>query len=184
MAYFCTCTFSGSEDLISLYNRFEGQQIKDLRLDAFFEVIGDEQHKVSKVGEKVYDCFVIRSAELYLNKAEAEAMLDKAEAIQTIKTLLNNRFEGGIPPVDGLNGKDLVSFIRDERRRELCFEAHRWFDLRRYAVSPKYPEKKSIKHTTYDKNGVLEGDYVLKPYGEDPAWALPIPGYDDRVRSR
>ena len=178
MAYFCTCTFSGSEDLISLYNRFEGQQIKDLRLDAFFEVIGDEQYKVSKVGEKAYDCFVIRSAELYLNKAEAEAMLDKAEAIQTIKTLLNNRFEGGIPPVDGLNGKDLVSFIRDERRRELCFEAHRWFDLRRYAVSPKYPEKKSIKHTTYDKNGVLEGDYVLKPYGEDPAWVLPIPGYE------
>ena len=126
----------------------------------------------------MYDCFVIRSAELYLNKAEAEAMLDKAEAIQTIKTLLNNRFEGGIPPVDGLNGKDLVSFIRDERRRELCFEAHRWFDLRRYAVSPKYPEKKSIKHTTYDKNGVLEGDYVLKPYGEDTAWVLPIPGYE------
>ena len=178
IAYFCTCTFSGSEDLISLYNRFEGQQIKDLRLDAFFEVIGDELYKVSKVGETVYDCFVIRSAELYLNKAVAEAMLDKAEAIQTIKTLLNNRFEGGIPPVDGLNGKDLVSFIRDERRRELCFEAHRWFDLRRYAVSPKYPEKKSIKHTTYDKNGVLEGDYVLKPYGEDPAWVLPIPGYE------
>ena len=178
MAYFCTCTFSGSEDLISLYNRFEGQQIKDLRLDAFFEVIGDEQYKVSKVGETVYDCFVIRSAELYLNKAEAEAMLDKAEAIQTIKTIVQQRFEGGIPPVDGLNGKDLVSFIRDERRRELCFEAHRWFDLRRYAVSPKYPEKKSIKHTTYDKNGVLEGDYVLKPYGEDTAWVLPIPGYE------
>ena len=178
MSYFCICTFGGSEDLISLYNRFEEQQIKDLRLDAFFEVIGDEQYKMSKVGEKVYDCFVIRSAELYLNKAEAEAMLDKAEAIQTIKTLLNNRFEGGIPDIDGLSGKDLVSFIRDERRRELCFEAHRWFDLRRYAVSPKYPEKKSIRHTTYDKNGVLEGDYVLKPYGEDPAWVLPIPGYE------
>ena len=178
MSYFCICTFGGSEDLISLYNRFEEQQIKDLRLDAFFEVIGDEQYKMSKVGEKVYDCFVIRSAELYLNKAEAEAMLDKAEAIQTIKTLLHNRFEGGIPDVDGLSGKDLVSFIRDERRRELCFEAHRWFDLRRYAVSPKYPEKKSIRHTAYDIKGKLEGDYVLKPYGEDPAWVLPIPGYE------
>ena len=178
MSYFCICTFGGSEDLISLYNRFEEQQIKDLRLDAFFEVIGDEQYKMSKVGEKVYDCFVIRSAELYLNKAEAEAMLDKAEAIQTIKTLLNNRFEGGIPDIDGLSGKDLVSFIRDERRRELCFEAHRWFDLRRYAVSPKYPEKKSIRHTAYNIKGKLEGDYVLKPYGEDPAWVLPIPGYE------
>lgn len=176
--YSSICSFGCSEELISLYSSFRDQQVKDLRLDAFFEIIGNEQYNVSKVGEKVYDCFVIRSAELYLNKAEAEAMLDKAEAIQTIKTLLHNRFEGGIPDIDGLSGKDLISFIRDERRRELCFEAHRWFDLRRYAVSPKYPEKKSIRHTTYDKKGMLEGDYVLKPYGEDPAWVLPIPGYE------
>ena len=32
--------------------------------------------------------------------------------------------------------------------------------------------------SVFDKNGVLEGDYVLKPYGEDPAWVLPIPGYE------
>ncbi|WP_455510042.1 RagB/SusD family nutrient uptake outer membrane protein [Butyricimonas paravirosa] len=176
--YFMICSFACSDELISLYRYFDDQEVKDLRLNAFFEIHGDEQYKVSKVMEKVYDCFVIRSVELYLNKAEAEAMLDKAEAVQTIKTLLYNRFEGGIPNIDGLKGKDLVSFIRDERRRELCFEAHRWFDLRRYAVSPKYPEKKSIRHTTYDINGVLEGDYVLKPYGEDPAWVLPIPGYE------
>ena len=75
-------------------------------------------------------------------------------------------------------GGKLISFIRDERRRELCFEAHRWFDLRRYAVSSKYPERKSIKHTTYDKNGVLEGSYILDVYGKDPAWVLPIPGYE------
>ena len=178
MTYFMICSFACSDDLISLYNRFDDQEIKDLRLNNFFELYGEDQYKVLKVGGDVYDCFVIRNAELYLNKAEAEAMLDKAEAVQTIKTLLYNRFEGGIPHVDGLNGKDLVAFIRDERRRELCFEAHRWFDLRRYAVSPKYPETKSIRHTAYDKNGGLEGEYVLKPYGEDPAWVLPIPGYE------
>ena len=143
ISYFMICSFACSEELISLYNQWDDQGVKDLRLNAFFELHGDEQYKVAKVVEKVY-----------------------------------NRFEGEIPPVDGLSGKDLVSFIRDERRRELCFEAHRWFDLRRYAVSPKYPEKKSIRHETYDKNGVLEGDYVLKPYGEDPAWVLPIPGYE------
>lgn len=178
ISYSNVCSFGCSEELVYLYNRFDNQGFKDLRLGAFFEVLGGKQCKILKVEGKVYDCFVIRSAELYLNKAEAEAMLDKSEAKQTIKTLLNNRFEGGIPNVDALSGKDLISFIRDERRRELCFEAHRWFDLRRYAVSPKYPEKKSIRHTTYDKNGVLEGDYVLKPYGEDPAWVLPIPGYE------
>ena len=166
MSYFCICTFGGSEDLISLYNRFEEQQIKDLRLDAFFEVIGDEQYKMSKVGEKVYDCFVIRSAELYLNKAEAEAMLDKAEAIQTIKTLLNNRFEGGIPDIDGLSGKDLVSFIRDERRRELCFEAHRWFDLRRYGMP-------SISHDYKARSSLPWVTYTLRE--KDPLYTLPFP---------
>ena len=36
-------------------------------------------------------------------------------------------------------GEKLVEEIRLERRRELCFEGHRWFDLRRYAVCEKYP---------------------------------------------
>ena len=43
-------------------------------------------------------------------------------------------------------GEQLVSFIRDERRRELCFENHRWFDLRRYGME-------EIKHTWYDTSG-------------------------------
>jgi ragB/susD domain protein len=177
--WFTICSFACSDELISLYDRYYAQGVEDLRLNAFFLTEDEEHYRVNKGGENVYDCFVIRSAELYLNKAEAEAMLDKTEALTTIKALLYKRFEGGkIPNIDGLQGKELVSFIRDERRRELCFEAHRWFDLRRYAVSPKYPEKKSITHETYDKNGIREGNYVLKPYGEDPAWVLPIPGYE------
>ena len=56
-------------------------------------------------------------------------MLDQSEAINTIKVLMNNRYKDGIIPViDGLNGKALVDFIREERRRELCLEGHRWFD--------------------------------------------------------
>ncbi|MCB6974425.1 MULTISPECIES: RagB/SusD family nutrient uptake outer membrane protein [Butyricimonas] len=178
--WYTICSFACSEELISLYNYYNIQGIRDLRMDVFFEAYDDELYKIVKVGDgKVYDCFVIRSAELYLNKAEAEAMLNKAEAVSTIKTLLSKRFEEGrIPAIDELQGGKLISFIRDERRRELCFEAHRWFDLRRYAVSSKYPERKSIKHTTYDKNGVLEGSYILDVYGKDPAWVLPIPGYE------
>lgn len=51
-------------------------------------------------------------------------------------------------------GEDLVNLIRDERRRELCFEGHRWFDLRRYAVNPKYPL------TDYK---IIHGVYAEKP---------------------
>ena len=135
---------------------------------------------------KAFDAFVIRSAEAYLNKAEAQAMQGKSEAIQTLKTLLENRFENGEIPtsIDGLQGENLVRFIREERRRELCFECHRWFDLRRYAVCEKYPEKKEVRHALYapatvsNGMGVYEGEYVLKPYGEDAAWLMPIPDYE------
>lgn len=183
IGYTNTCAFAFSRELVSLYNLYSSQGIVDLRPSLIMTSHGGSvliNKGLRFTNRKVFDCFVIRSAEIYLNKAEAEAMLDKtAEAVSTIKSLLFNRFlEGRIPSIDGLKGKELVSFIREERRRELCFEAHRWFDLRRYAVCSKYPEKKSIRHITYDKEGVLEGSYVLHPYGEDPAWVLPIPGYE------
>lgn len=112
-------------------------------------------------------------------------MVDNSgEAINTLKLLLEKRFKDGeYPDIDGLSGEALIKFIREERRRELCFESQRWFDLRRYAVCPKYPERKSITHPVYSfatsgTQGVYEGSYTLKPYGEDPAWVLPIPGYE------
>lgn len=172
--------FVGSDELISLYQRYADEGVKDLRLDLYFNLMGDD-YLLAKTKKyvRVSDIFVIRAAELYLNKAEAEAMLDKGGAISTLKTLMGKRYKDGkIPSIDGLQGENLVKFIREERRRELCFEAHRWFDLRRYAVSPKYPEKKAIRHATYNTKGVYEGVYTLKPYGEDPAWVLPIPGYE------
>ena len=178
--WFLKAAFVGSQELVDLYDYYSDQGVEDLRLNCYFRSSGD-YYLVNKVSDysRVYDIFVLRAAEAYLNKAEAEAMLDKAEAISTIKNLLTKRFKDGqVPAIDELQGEKLVKFIRDERRRELCFEAHRWFDLRRYAVSPKYPEKKEIRHKAYDKNGVYEGVYVLKPYGEDPAWVLPIPGYE------
>ena len=76
----------------------------------------------------------------------------------------------------------MVDFIRQERRRELCFEGHRWFDLRRYAVSPKYPESKMIRHNIYGEGAsaseqVLLGYYILDTYDKDNDWVLPIPDY-------
>ncbi|MFR7875154.1 MAG: RagB/SusD family nutrient uptake outer membrane protein [Butyricimonas paravirosa] len=134
------------------------------------------------------DTFVLRYAEVLLNKAEALVMLDREdEAIDVLKELLETRYENGIYPEITERGEDLVNLIRDERRRELCFEGHRWFDLRRYAVNPKYPlTDYKIIHGVYAEKpesgqAAQIGYCVLEMYPKGKGWILPIPEYEVNV---
>ena len=65
-----------------------------------------------------------------------------------------------------LSGQALLDEIRLERRKELCFEGHRWFDLRRQGM----PE---IKHTYKAEKGGSVYEYVLKQ--GDPMYTIPFP---------
>ena len=59
----------------------------------------------------------------------------------------------------------LISFIQRERRRELCFEDHRWCDLRRWGM-------KSIQHTWIgEPNSSIS--YTLEE--KDRGYTLPLP---------
>lgn len=117
-----------------------------------------------------------RLSEAYLNKAEAEAELFRssgdasyrAAAIQTIGILRSNRIENtDNDQVDSRSADRLVNSIRNERRRELCFEDHRWFDLRRYGM-PR------ITHIWYDGDDRSRySAYALDV--EDCQYTLPIP---------
>lgn len=75
---------------------------------------------------------MFRLGEIYLNYAEAEAALgNNAEAL----TYLNKiRERAGMPDVTG-SGTALMNLVRHERRIELCFEGHRYFDLRRWGMA-------------------------------------------------
>lgn len=129
----------------------------------------------------VSDYLLLRLAEAYLNKAEAEAALNRTAAQNTISQLLIKRYAMNDVPQITQTGDELLTFIREERRRELCFEGHRWFDLRRYAVNKRLPFSKEIRHvalrsisTSYEVAGV----YILKPYHEDKAaYMFPIPEF-------
>ncbi|WP_316747898.1 RagB/SusD family nutrient uptake outer membrane protein [Pedobacter gandavensis] len=94
----------------------------------------------------------LRIAELYLNRAEAN--IRKAltaggagfpAALNDLNKLRASRYDTRQPyiPVNITDGAALLDFYKDERRRELAFEGHRWFDLRRYgmpAISHHYEE--------------------------------------------
>ena len=174
--------FQASPDLMNLY------QPADLRRTAFFET--DQLGKIRYT--KMYqsstynvlpteifsDNYFLRCAEAYLNKAEASAMLgNTADANDAINTLTKARFRPADYAPIHLNGDTLVNFIRDERRRELCFEGHRWFDLKRYAVNTQYPFTKTIVHTwsqaPYGGTPYVQATLTLQP--GDPDYLIPIP---------
>lgn len=80
-----------------------------------------------------------RSAEAYLTAAEASVQLgDLTGAIDYLKPLLVKRlnttaYNDALTLMAAMNQAQLLQEIIDERGRELAFEGHRWYDLKRTA---------------------------------------------------
>lgn len=130
----------------------------------------------------VSSIFLFRSAEAYLNLAEAEAYMgNDSQAQKPLLTLMKARYTTSSPELDiaTTSGTSLITLIRNERRRELAFEGQRWFDLRRYRVCSVQPQKISITHDyTYytDRTSNTKSEtrrFVLTQ--DDASWTLPIP---------
>ncbi|MBR5350379.1 MAG: RagB/SusD family nutrient uptake outer membrane protein, partial [Prevotella sp.] len=131
--------------------------------------------------------FLLRTAEAYLNVAEAAAYKgDSQTALQALNTLRKNRIStSGYSDVSA-GSTELINFIRDERARELCLEGHRWFDLRRYAVCSVQPYVKTIRHnyttmsyeysySTWSYQWVATQSRFYELKTDEPANTLPIP---------
>ncbi len=73
---------------------------------------------------------LIRLAEMYLVRAEARAQQDKIFGATSAEADINViRQRAGVPLIQGISKNQMLSAIENERRMELCFEGHRWFDL-------------------------------------------------------
>ena len=114
--------------------------------------------------------FAIRSAEAYLNRAEAYAMKgDLSRAMKDLNTLRRAR----ITPEHAMlatpaTQDEVIRLIREERRREFCFEQLRWFDLRRQGM----PE---LHHTYITGNGKEIGTEEYTLPAKSPKYVLPAP---------
>ncbi len=125
-----------SAELLELYEE------NDLR-NNLFRVHDDGYPFIIKysgtVGQNTDHIPVFRVAEMILIQAEAQYELNnEAAAIAALELLRSYR---GLPAyTNAPSGNALLEEIYDERRRELAFEGHRWFDLKRRGMDVPKPE--------------------------------------------
>lgn len=136
----------------------------DLRRRTYFSQVTTSNILLLKGGSSTYTCS-FRVAEMLLNAAEAACRAGEYDdAADYLLTLQRARFnDGGAAKeaaVAAMTPDGLLDEILTERARELAFEGHRWFDLRR-TTRPRI--ERTYRNTTY----VLEQD--------DPRYTIRIP---------
>ena len=119
-----------AQSLISLYPS------GDLRRTKFYRRITSSTSTLLKGGSEQFNC-TFRSAEFYLTAAEAAARLgQRSVAEDYLKQLAIKRYNATayatfVANMATLTDNQLTDEIVNERTRELAFEGHRWYDLRR-----------------------------------------------------
>lgn len=116
----------------NFYSKFSSA---DLRRRAYFKQVTTSNITLVKGGSNTYSC-TFRSGEMYLNAAEAAWHLGQYDDARTYteKIYAVRYTDGGAAKtaaIEAMDDTDVLDEILEERARELAFEGHRWFDLRR-----------------------------------------------------
>ena len=123
----------------------------------------------------------LRLSEIYLiyaegvfnatNSATATSSNYSMTALQAINKV---RERAGAATVTNLSvyGGDFQQLVKYERDVELCFEGHRWYDLRRWKIKPD----PILYRMSFDKDYTFFNREVIKPFiFEDRNFWLPLP---------
>lgn len=129
---------------------------------------------------------MFRYAEVLLNYAEAQYMLNNEEVAREYLNMVRSRPGVNMPDVTE-SGDELLKRIQRERQIELVFEGHRYFDVRRWMIAPQ-TETKDIMGITIEKQEDDSKTYTYKELiprtWDDRLYFLPIPrGEIDRSRN-
>ena len=145
--------YNSSENILALEEVMNAQYVRaakvatslwklygtgDLRKSKYFKQVTASNIQVIKGGSNQYRCS-FRVGEIYLNAAEAALMTGEAAidvARENLLTLMEKRYTANAyatkeAAVNAMGRDEILQEIYNERTRELAFEGHRWFDLRR-----------------------------------------------------
>lgn len=122
----------------------------------------------------------IRYAEILLNYAEAKFFLGDEATTREYINKIRSRPSVNMPPVTE-TGAALLAKLQNERRIELAFEEHRWFDVRRWKIAPKVlnvPGKRmSITKDATGKKTYKVVEFQPRAFFEKN-YLVPIPQYE------
>jgi hypothetical protein len=121
---------------LALYNAFE---VGDSRRDASIGIDGVGRryaNKYFRIGNSDDNVIVVRLPEMYLIRAEANARLGASDVVvRDDIDVVRNRAGLADLPLTIVTQVDLLNAVLQERRVELAFEGHRFWDLRRHGVA-------------------------------------------------
>ncbi|HEX6132442.1 MAG TPA: RagB/SusD family nutrient uptake outer membrane protein [Longimicrobiales bacterium] len=122
--------FAPTDELYAVY------EAGDERRDFSIGIQGGQLYgkKYFRVANGDDNVVVLRLAEMHLIRAEANARLGAPAA--TVQADIDAvRTRAGLLPTTATTQQELLDAILRERRVELAFEGHRFFDLRRYGLA-------------------------------------------------
>lgn len=140
------------------------------------------------VGNQRVACPIFRYAEILLNAAEA--LTEAGQASQAYQYINELRDRVGMPAYSGMNDATLLERIRNERRIELCFEDHRFFDCRRWKLFegktpaseknlPRYQQIYNLYGVTINTEGHfnygLSEKYSAQTFNSPKNYYFPVP---------
>jgi endonuclease III len=138
--------------------------------------VAQEKPEISLPETSYYPC-IVRSSELLLTAAEAAAKLSEEDIARDHLNSIRKRADPSAIPVIA-TGPALLDSIYKERRKELCFEGWRLYDLQRWNLGihrkDVHPSYASFKDLNYPNDRSI----APIPYEEITyAGLIPNPGY-------
>ncbi len=170
-----TAAYGVSTDLLEQYSANDVRPLLYFMPTSGIQVTAKWDPQFTTLGGYTY-----RLSEAYLTRAEANAALgNMSAALDDMKALLSKRIDGEyeslLPDTD--DQMAVRRFVIDQRRLELCFENHRWFDLRR--TQSWYP--KNIRHvfsystSTSGNVGTVTETKIYNLRSSSPNYTLELP---------
>ncbi|MDN5204358.1 RagB/SusD family nutrient uptake outer membrane protein [Fulvivirgaceae bacterium BMA10] len=137
----------------------------------------NEAEPVNESVPSTFPWIFFRNAEVYLNYAET--FLALGDEVNARIWMNKTRTRAGMPDITE-TGSALVDRYRNERRVELAYENHRFFDILRWQIAEDVLSGPSMGITIVNNNGALSYDYsrevlATRSFDASKHYRFPIP---------